>query len=101
MLLLFTALNCLPLWITTSHRGKLLLRVVHEITGVELVIVRIGHASVHEAGEKDGKKEIRTHRGFIAIRDSRSRVLSVYDRTMGIRHQDPEGAPSLIGNLIN
>ena len=103
MLLVLLLFNCLPLWITARHWGKLLLllRVVHEITGVELSIERIGHCSVHEPGKKDGKKEIRTHRCFIAARDSRSRVLSVYDRTMGMRHQDPGGALSSVGNFIS
>ena len=54
-LLLFTAFDCLPLWIT-GGRGKLLLRVVHEITGVKLIVERIGHSLVHGAGKKDGKK---------------------------------------------
>jgi len=55
LLLRFTALDGLPLRIT-SHWGKLLLRFIHEITGIELIIERIGHASVHERGKSQGKK---------------------------------------------
>ena len=50
--LLFTALDCLPLWIT-SRRRMLLLGLVHEIPGAKWIIERIGH-------EKRGIK-VRTH----------------------------------------
>jgi hypothetical protein len=58
--LLFTALDCLPLWITS--RGKVLLRFVHETTGVKSITVGIGHASVHEPGKKREKKVTTHHR---------------------------------------
>ena len=52
-LLLFAMLDCLPQWIT--HWGKLLLGFVHEVTGIKLIAVRIGHEFMNQekkAGEK-------------------------------------------------
>ena len=103
MLLRRLLLDCLPQWIT--RWGKPLLGFVHEITGIKLIAVRIGHASVHEAGKKKaGEKSIRTHhRLYIQVPDSLLRErLSRLDRTMGMRHRDPEiGALSLANNLVS
>jgi hypothetical protein len=85
MLLLFTALDCLPLWIT-SRWGKLLLRIVHEITGIELITERIGH------GKKRGEKERAHHRFiYIRVRDSHPRLMSnSLTGQWTMRHRDPE-----------
>ena len=84
---LFTVLDYLPLRITS-----LLLRFVHEITCTKLIVKRIGHASVHEA-EKSGEKKYTdafSAQFYITVRDSGSRVLSEYDRTMGHEASGPQ-----------
>ena len=90
--LLFTALDRLPRWITS-----LLLRFVHEITGIKLITERIGHASDHEPGKKDGEKKY-----TVASSDGRpyipvvTRVWASLTGQWAMRHQDPDvGAFSL------